>query len=336
MKIFLSLFWVCVSAFFILICSVSAQPVVKVAVLRASDQPFVHEHELNSIRDSIAEVQSFFASEMNRFGYGKKTFEFETYIPVYIGAKKLSEYEADVDVVRWQQGRVLTDFPDDIHLIFLAGASSIGTSVGTAGGAFTHRCDATGDCNYRRLIVVPLAGSSDYRNRITTHELGHAFGFLEHLTSQKGYIMESYALIISGEGSLFNFQLHPEVARILNKSKDLSVIDGVDTEKFDKIIRRPNDDEADDNDNSGNRDNINADVNADGYVDLSDVMIVRSGMQNSTSYDTDLNDDGITDEIDLAIVKLAAIDSIAAAAPSMERLRKRKVKITTWGAIKRN
>ena len=48
-----------------------------------------------------------------------------------------------------------------------------------------HRCDATGDCNYRRLIVVPLEGSSDYRNRITAHELGHAFGFLEHLTSQK-------------------------------------------------------------------------------------------------------------------------------------------------------
>ena len=332
MKIFLSLFWVCVSAFFILICSVSAQPVVKVAVLRASDQPVVYLHELNAIRDSIAEVQSFFASEMNRFGYSKKTFEFETNIPVYIGAKKLSEYEADVDVVRWQHGRLLADFPDDILLIFLAGASSIET----AGGIFTHRCDATGNCNYRRLIVVPLAGSADYRNRITAHELGHAFGFLEHLTSRKKYIMESYALIIPGEGSLFNFQLHPEVARILNKSKDLSVIDGVDTEKFDKIIRRPNDDEADDNDNGGNRDNINADVNADGYVDLSDVMIVRSGMQNSTSYDTDLNDDDITDEIDLAIVKLAAIDSIAAAAPSSGMLRKRKVKITTWGAIKRN
>ena len=69
------------------VSSVSAQPVVKVAVLRASDQPVVYQNEVNSIRDSIAEVQSFFASEMNRFGYGKKTFEFETYIPVYIGAK---------------------------------------------------------------------------------------------------------------------------------------------------------------------------------------------------------------------------------------------------------
>ena len=185
MKIFLSLFLVCVSAFFILISSVSAQPVVKVAVLRASDQPVVYQHETDAIREAMTEIQSFFASEMNRFGYGKKTFEFETNIPVYIGAKKLSEYEADVDVVRWQQGRELTDFPDDIHLIFLAGASSIGTSAGTAGGAFTHRCDAAGDCNYRRLIVVPLEGSSDYRNRITAHELGHAFGFYEHLTSQK-------------------------------------------------------------------------------------------------------------------------------------------------------
>ena len=336
MKIFLSLFWVCVSAFFILICSVSAQPVVKVAVLRASDQPVVYQHEVDSIRDSISEVQSFFASEMNRFGYGKKTFEFETYIPVYIGAKKLSEYEADVDIIRWQHGRLLNDFPDDIILIFLAGASSIGTSVGTAGGAFTHRCDATGDCNYRRLIVVPLDGSSDYRNRITAHELGHAFGFDEHLDTGKNYIMESYAMIISGEGSLFNFQLHPDVARMLNKSKDLSVIDGVDTEKFDKIIRRPNDDEVDDNNNSGNRDNINADVNADGYVDLSDVLIVRSAIQNSVSYDTDVNNDGVTDEIDVLIVKAKAMEALAAAAPSIERLRKRKVKITTWGAIKRN
>ena len=331
MKIFLSLFWVCVSAFFILICSVSAQPVVKVAVLRASDQPYVDQHEVDYIRDSIAEVQSFFASEMNRFGYGKKTFEFETY-PVYIGAKKLSEYEADVDVVRWQHGRLLADFPDDILLIFLAGASSIET----AGGIFTHRCDATGNCNYRRLIVVPLEGSADYRNRITAHELGHAFGFFEHLTSRKKYIMESYALIIPGEGSLFNFQLHPEVARILNKSKDLSVIDGVDTEKFDKIIRRQNETEVDLNDNGDNRDSIDADVNADGYVDLSDVLIVRSAIQNSVSYDTDVNNDGVTDEIDVLIVKAKAMEALAAAAPSKERLRKRKVKITTWGAIKRN
>ena len=76
-------------------------------------------------------------------------------------------------------------------------------------------------------------------------------------------------------------------------------------------------------------DNINADVNNDGYIDLYDVMIVRSGMQNSVSYDTDVNNDGITDEVDLLIVKAKAVEAIVAAAP-----RKRKIKLTTWGSVK--
>ena len=74
---------------------------------------------------------------------------------------------------------------------------------------------------------------------------------------------------------------------------------------------------------------IDADVNDDGYVDLYDVMIVRSGMQNSVSYDTDINNDGVTDEIDLLIVKAKAFEAIAAVSPS-----KRKVEITTWGSMK--
>ena len=74
---------------------------------------------------------------------------------------------------------------------------------------------------------------------------------------------------------------------------------------------------------------INADVNKDGYIDLYDVMIVRSGMSGEVSYDTDLNDDGITDEVDLLIVKAKAMEAIVAAAP-----RKRKVNITTWGSMK--
>ncbi len=74
---------------------------------------------------------------------------------------------------------------------------------------------------------------------------------------------------------------------------------------------------------------INADVNNDGYVDLFDVLIVRSGMQNAVTYDTDINNDGITDEIDLLIVKAKAVEAIVAAAP-----RKRKVKLTTWGSMK--
>ena len=74
---------------------------------------------------------------------------------------------------------------------------------------------------------------------------------------------------------------------------------------------------------------IDADVNKDGYVDLYDVLIVRSGMNAETSYDTDVNDDGKTDKVDLLIVKAIAIEAIVKAAPS-----KRKIKITTWGSMK--
>ena len=77
--------------------------------------------------------------------------------------------------------------------------------------------------------------------------------------------------------------------------------------------------------------NINADVNNDGYVDLSDVLIVRSAIKNSVSYNTDVNRDGKTDEVDVLIVKAKAHAAIVAAAPSLNR-RKR---ITTWGALKR-
>lgn len=75
---------------------------------------------------------------------------------------------------------------------------------------------------------------------------------------------------------------------------------------------------------------IDADVNKDGYVDIHDVMIVRSGMQKSVSYDTDINNDGVTDEIDLLIVKAKAFEAIAAAAP-----KKINIKLTTWGSMKR-
>ena len=76
---------------------------------------------------------------------------------------------------------------------------------------------------------------------------------------------------------------------------------------------------------------VDADINNDGYVDLSDVLIVRNAIRNSVSYNTDVNNDGVTDEIDVLIVKQKAMEAIVAAAPSVIR----KHKITTWAALKK-
>ena len=87
-------------------------------------------------------------------------------------------------------------------------------------------------------------------------------------------------------------------------------------------------------------DDIDADIDNNGYVDLSDVLIVRGAINNTTSYDTDVNNDGITNEIDVLLVKAKAVEAIVAASPPAV-MRKRiglrdKRKFTTWGALKQS
>lgn len=77
---------------------------------------------------------------------------------------------------------------------------------------------------------------------------------------------------------------------------------------------------------------IDADVNNDGYIDLYDVMIVRSAITHPTTYDTDVNNDGVTDEVDLWIVKGKAMEAIALAAPSISSNNKLTTK---WASLKK-
>ncbi len=78
---------------------------------------------------------------------------------------------------------------------------------------------------------------------------------------------------------------------------------------------------------------IDADIDNNGFVDLSDVLLVRSAMQNPMPYDTDVNNDGKTDELDVLLVKEQAHAAIIAAAPSL--IRKRKITIDAWGQLKK-
>ena len=78
---------------------------------------------------------------------------------------------------------------------------------------------------------------------------------------------------------------------------------------------------------------IDTDVNDDGYTDIYDCLIVRSAMSIESKYDTDVNDDGVTNILDLMLVKAAAFEAIAAAAPPKPSVQ--KIRVTTWGALKR-
>ena len=79
------------------------------------------------------------------------------------------------------------------------------------------------------------------------------------------------------------------------------------------------------------------DINNDGRVDLRDVEMMRVAIREPAlaerwGWDLDLNDDGEIDEMDVQIVKQKAVEAIVAAAPNLQRKRK---KVGTWGALKR-
>ncbi len=173
----------------LLVASIAlAQPIVQPCYLLPNDQfnvRKIYTTDLDELRERLSEVRAFFASEMKRLGYGEKTFEFSTDIPIIQGDRNLEDYKT-IDDVRDERIRIsLNSYghsinPDDILLVFLVGATSI--QQGQAVGVFAQLCQVGTDICKEPLIVKPLEGKPEYFNAVVAHELGHAFGFKEHHT----------------------------------------------------------------------------------------------------------------------------------------------------------
>ncbi len=143
------------------------------------------------------------------------------------------------------------------------------------------------------MIVKPLEGRPEYFNAIVAHELGHAFGFSSHQKDEYSLMTGTPPPLFRGRDILQDVSILPGTAAVINKSPALSLIGDPPTN----------------NEKSVQAKNVDADVNKDGYVDLSDVRIVRSAIKNTVSYDTAVNGDGKTDEMDVLIVKQKAMEA---------------------------
>lgn len=286
-----------------------AESPIKLIYWKASDVERPSQEELESLENMVLQVQYFFASEMDRHGFGEKTFEFED-IVVSEGEQELNAYRRNLTShreIRKESDLIEWGLDNQIYVVFLGGAHHL---VSGALGLSQKLCAVPPEkLIYCNNMVVISADRSDLILPTTAHEIGHAFD-LEH--SHKEFIENQVDVMFAPVSVILplkNYAFSLNDASFLEEGGRLSI-----------------------QEDTGNSDQaIDADINGDGYVDLHDVIIVRSATRNQTSYDTDLNNDGITDEIDVLLVKAVALQVIAAAAPS-----KPKFKLTViWGDLKR-
>lgn len=305
---FFAYFWIIL---FLSLSSITfAEPPIEVIYWKASDVKMPTPEKIDQLRQVMIEVQDFFAAEMDRHGFGKKTFKFNEDIEIIKGEKKISEYNPfPIDIN--ETSLIEYGLDNQIYVVFVGGAETFIGSNGLAKGLCRTVPENLKYCNH--LVLIP-AEDDLYFTPVVAHEIGHAFGLAHSLkrfilNSNSVDIMYQTQIVTRGiKDELKNYALNREDATFLNENGRLSI------------------QKAYQDGSQG----INADVNGDGYIDLYDVMIVRSGMQNPTTYDTDINNDGVTDENDLALVKLKAMEAIIAASPSKPRFKL----TTTWGTLK--
>ena len=300
----------------ILLCLLSlwsvifAESPIKVIYWKSLDVQMPSQDEIDSLRDVMIEVQSFFASEMDRYGFGEKTFDFKD-IEIVEGVLKLHQYTSHWMIQR-ECSLIERGLDNQIYVVFFGGSGHIGGNNAVSQQLCANIPEQLIYCN--NLIVIPTE-SRHITLPLLAHEIGHAFS-LNHpeqrLIANRVDVMYLPLHVISGViMTLKDFALSQKDAKFLNNGGRLFVQQ--DSQVLDQEIE------------------IDTDVNNDGYTDLSDCLIVRSGMSVKSTYDTDINNNGVTNILDLMLVKAAAFEAIVAAAPNLKRRRI----TTTWGALKK-
>ena len=298
-----------------------AEPPIEVIFWKASDVQAPSKTELERLENIMAETQSFFAAEMERYGFGPQTFAFNE-IKVVAGKRKLHQYKS-YEAIEKESNLIEWGLDNQIYVVFLAKAGEINGANGVSQKLCANIPEHLQYCN--NLIVIPTE-SRHITRPLVAHEIGHAFGLdhTEFIENNLKWKLDHGAWIFDE----LDVMIHPLPVRPAAHTTPMTFKEFVFSRKDAAIL------------NSGGRlsvqtepdtlTTIDTDVNDDGYTDLSDCLIVKSAITYPSNYDTDVNNDGETNQIDLMLVKAAAHQAIAAAAPSL-----RKKKVSTWAELKR-
>ena len=179
--------------------SITTNGMVRLVYLLPNDRS-ARPERVTALRQLIKDTQQLFADEMERHGYGRKTFSVETDkdgepVVHHIDGKFPEEhyYKEGTGYKVWVEVRDHFDDSDLQHIPFVAiDLSSNDIHGGKSGGEatinfysqdeqrviwrqarFTEKEEALGGFG-----VIPVSGNLSEKLGITAHELGHAFGLL--------------------------------------------------------------------------------------------------------------------------------------------------------------
>ena len=186
--------------------SITTNGMVRLVYFLPNDRP-ARPERVKALRQLIKDAQQFFADEMERHGYGRKTFTLETDKdgePVVhrIDGKFNEDYynkheQKNPEWTVWEE--IVEHFDDLQHIYFIAedvsdeiigkDACGIGAPsyfsfdsnrfASVDGLALRHRDITQGDEILGGMFVIPASGICFEEFGVTLHELGHTFG-IEH------------------------------------------------------------------------------------------------------------------------------------------------------------
>ena len=140
----------------------------------------------SKLDELIKETQQFYADEMERHGYGRKTFMFEAdengnaIVHHVNGQFDDAYYQIDPT---WKIDTELQDQFDYYNGVYII-TVEISSDTFDDGGA----CGYGGNVGFGGQVYLPASGHCFDDNTLTAHELGHAFG-LQHDFRNQSYVM---------------------------------------------------------------------------------------------------------------------------------------------------